>query len=156
MEITIRPAVQADYGAAERMMEQVHAMHVQWRPDVYCPVSPVLSPEQFEEDVRLGRTVIAELDGAAAGLMSFFERHIAGGPGRTSYDVLFVDTTVVDERFRGRGVGRALLEYAAALAKARGLRSVELQVNARNDGAREMYERCGFREKSVNMELALS
>ena len=63
---------------------------------------------------------------------------------------------MVDERFRGRGVGRALLEYAAALAKARGLRSVELQVNARNDGAREMYERCGFREKSVNMELTLS
>ena len=30
---------------------------------------------------------------------------------------------------------------------------IELQVNARNRAAYEMYTKCGFREKSINMEL---
>lgn len=30
---------------------------------------------------------------------------------------------------------------------------IELQVNARNVTAYEMYKKCGFTEKSINMEL---
>ena len=30
---------------------------------------------------------------------------------------------------------------------------IELQVNARNHAAYEMYKKCGFTEKSINMEL---
>ena len=31
--------------------------------------------------------------------------------------------------------------------------AVELQVNVKNKAAYEMYVTCGFREKSINMEL---
>ena len=33
--VTIRPAAEGDYDAVERIMKQVHRMHVDWRPDIY-------------------------------------------------------------------------------------------------------------------------
>ncbi|WP_334306287.1 hypothetical protein [uncultured Acetatifactor sp.] len=39
------------------------------------------------------------------------------------------------------------------LCRERGYDGLELQVNARNAGARAMYEKYGFTEKSVNMEF---
>ena len=40
-----------------------------------------------------------------------------------------------------------------AIKEEEGLDGIELQVNARNAAAREMYRKCGFTEKSINMEL---
>jgi ribosomal protein S18 acetylase RimI-like enzyme len=51
----------------------------------------------------------------------------------------------VRERFRGRGVGRSLVDAALAAARARpGLRLVQLTVSEHNAQARTLYERCGF------------
>mgnify|MGYP000427043367 FL=1 len=36
-EIRIRPAAESDYPAAERIMQQVQALHVSQRPDIYKP-----------------------------------------------------------------------------------------------------------------------
>jgi ribosomal protein S18 acetylase RimI-like enzyme len=56
---------------------------------------------------------------------------------------------VVDPRFRGRGLARRLaLESLRALA-ARGYCRVTLLVSGRNDGARRLYDRLGFRTQQV-------
>ena len=39
---TIRLATEQDYGAVERIMKQVHRMHVGWRPDIYIDTAPIL------------------------------------------------------------------------------------------------------------------
>lgn len=50
----------------------------------------------------------------------------------------------VAERFRGKGVGRALLRRAVAAAKKAGCRTVSLSVEPGNSAAIAMYERAGF------------
>ncbi len=32
--VTIRLAMESDYASVERIMKQVHALHVGWRPDI--------------------------------------------------------------------------------------------------------------------------
>jgi len=39
------------------------------------------------------------------------------------------------------------------LKKEKHFDGIELQVNAKNVAAYEMYKKCGFTEKSINMEL---
>ena len=68
-------------------------------------------------------------------------------------EVLFVDSMAVEEGYRGRGIGRELFDALLQLCRERGYDGLELQVNARNQAARAMYEKCGFTEKSVNMEF---
>lgn len=52
---------------------------------------------------------------------------------------------MVPEAARGRGIGRALVEAALALARARGgVLLVNLTVTEGNAAAQALYERCGF------------
>lgn len=50
----------------------------------------------------------------------------------------------VDERARGRGVGRALLDAACERARAQGARRVTLRVLGHNAPARRLYAAAGF------------
>jgi ribosomal protein S18 acetylase RimI-like enzyme len=58
---------------------------------------------------------------------------------------------VSPERRRG-GVGRALVDAAAAEAQARGARRLTLRVLGPNEGARRLYESAGFVVEGVQRE----
>jgi ribosomal protein S18 acetylase RimI-like enzyme len=54
---------------------------------------------------------------------------------------------LVDADWRGRGVGRALLEAAIERSRAQGLHKLCLEVFAANAAALALYRRCGFAEE---------
>ena len=60
----------------------------------------------------------------------------------------------VEESCRRAGVATKLVEDALALARARGLECVTLEVEADNAGARRLYEKLGFRGESLRSPLA--
>jgi GNAT superfamily N-acetyltransferase len=55
---------------------------------------------------------------------------------------------VVDERFRGTGIGTALLTHVETWARSLGIMRIELHVWEFNAGARVAYEHAGFRTAS--------
>src|SRR5262245_41076230 len=57
--------------------------------------------------------------------------------------LLFVIDLYVDERFRGRGAGRALMEEAAAVGRQEGAGSVIWTVYFANERAGQFYQRIG-------------
>ena len=147
--IIIRPAKPGDYEQIEHIMQQVHMLHVGWRPDVYQPRNPVLPREVFEEALTEETFLVAEVDCKVVGLLFYTVRH------KGEKSTLFVDSMAVEEAYRGKGIGHALFDYAKDLARALNYNGIELQVNAKNIRAREMYEKYGFTERSINMELKL-
>ncbi|MCR8670865.1 ribosomal protein S18-alanine N-acetyltransferase [Agrococcus sp. HG114] len=60
-----------------------------------------------------------------------------------------VQTIAVEEGWRGRGLGRALLAELLAEAARRGVQELFLEVRADNPVARALYESTGFREIGV-------
>lgn len=148
----IRPASEQDYEAVERIMKQVHRMHVDWRPDIYIDTDPILPYDRYLAHLEEQQILVADLAGEVAGLLICFVRHISGGSVKER-DVLFVDSMAVEEHYRGRGIGHKLFDALLQLCRERGYDGLELQVNARNQAARAMYEKYGFTEKSVNMEF---
>jgi len=56
----------------------------------------------------------------------------------------YVDELVVDERFRGKGMGARLLAWQIALAWARGCRFIELDSALKRESAHRFYELMGF------------
>ena len=148
----IRCGVSSDYDSVELIMKQVQQLHIDWRPDIYKPADPVYSREYFEKLVSEKRLLVAEQKGTVAGLLSFMYRHVESDK-QVTRDVLFVDDLAVSEEHRGQGIGTQLLQFMKDKVKREHLDGLELQVNARNTAARKMYEKFGFTEKSVNMEL---
>ena len=93
------------------------------------------------------RIVIAEdaETGEGVGWLWITERDSDAGKVAWIYDI------VVEEAFRGRGYGRALMAQAELLAREMGLGRIELNVFADNAVARSLYESSGFHEMARQM-----
>lgn len=152
MDILVRNAVLSDFQAVRRIMNQVQEMHVAWRPDIYKSNDDLITEEVFELMIGSGNLFVAETDGIVAGVLEVDYKHIER-PSHVTRDVVFIDTMAVDSAFRGRGIGHRFFEKVKELKESSGSDGIELQVNARNHAAYEMYKKYGFTEKSINMEL---
>ncbi len=84
--------------------------------------------------------LLAELDGEAVGLALFFHNYStwAAKPG------IYLEDLFVEERARGHGLGRALLEALASVAQARDCGRLDLSVLDWNP-TRDFYDRIGMK-----------
>ena len=153
MDIKIRNAITNDYGSVIKIISQVQDMHVEWRPDIYKYNDNLITKEEFEKIVENNTFFVAENENKKiVGVLEIIFRHIES-PADVTRDVIFIDTMAVDEKYRGLGVGHKMFEFLKAMKIEKNMDGIELQVNARNVAAYEMYKKYGFTEKSINMEL---
>lgn len=152
MEVIVRLPRLQDYERVSKIMDQVQQLHVEWRPDVYKPASPLITMDMFEAILKDGNWYVAEADGVVVGILELMKRHVES-PAQVTKDVLFISTMAIDEKYRGKGIGHLFFEKVKQLKQEKGYDTIELQVNAKNRLAYEMYRKYGFTEKSINMEL---
>ncbi len=95
------------------------------------------------DETVAGPAVLAEADGEPVGI---------GGGFRDEPGMLHVVAMWTDPAWRGRGVGRLVLDALRAWADERGLR-LHLDVEAGNTGARRLYERYGFTATGASRPL---
>ena len=133
MDIIIRPAETSDFDSVVHILNQVQALHVNWRPDIYKESKDFFSLDAFQDALDKEAFYVAESEHRIIGILELTYRHIEF-PSMLTRDVIYIDTMAVDE-------------------KEKHFDGIELQVNAKNVAAYEMYKKYGFTEKSINMEL---
>lgn len=84
--------------------------------------------------------LIAETGTEFAGMSLFFQSFSTFRGEKGAY----IQDIVVDERFRGSGIGVALLRHTAAHVRAGGGTYLRLSVDAKNGSAQHFYERMGL------------
>lgn len=82
--------------------------------------------------------LIAEVEGEVAVMLT-----LHAFP-RTSGWTAWIEGVVTDETMRGRGIGRALLEKAIAIAKSEGFQTINLSSRPERATANILYEKMGF------------
>ena len=114
--------------------------------------TPELLAEHLFGDNAVAEAVIAEAGAEAVGFALFFRNFstFLGKPG------LYLEDLYVRESARGQGIGRALLEYGAALARQRGYGRMEWSVLDWNRPAIEFYESLSARAMSEWIVYRLS
>lgn len=60
------------------------------------------------------------------------------------FDEIHINNVAMRPKFRGLGIGTALLNHVLAEARNLGARRATLEVRASNEGARRLYDRLGF------------
>lgn len=152
MDIQIRLAKKTDYESVIKIMSQVQDMHVEWRPDIYKHNDNLIPQDVFEKIIENDTFYVAVNEDSVVGVLEIVYRHVES-PSHVTRDVIFVDTMAIDENYRDMGIGHKIFDFIKELKQEKNLDGIELQVNARNSAAYEMYKKCGFTEKSINMEL---
>ncbi len=106
----------------------------------------------FEKIIENDTFYVVESSNFVVGVLEIVYRHIES-PFHVTRDVIFVESMAIDENYRGMGIGHMMFDFLKKIKEEKNLDGIELQVNARNSAAYEMYKKCGFSEKSINMEL---
>ena len=99
------------------------------------------SEESFRELLTLdyARYLVAEADG-----------EIAGSAGmRVVYGEGDIDNVVVDRKYRGNGIAKALISELIALGESEGIKEFTLEVRVSNAAAIRVYENAGFTSAGV-------
>jgi len=72
---------------------------------------------------------------------------------RPAYATTVEDSVYIDHRYRGQGIGRALLEELLELATNHGFHTVIARIVADNEASVLLHERCGFFLVGVEKEV---
>ncbi|MCR5754771.1 MAG: GNAT family N-acetyltransferase [Acetatifactor sp.] len=152
MNVVVRKAEKSDFFAVRNIMNQVQELHVEWRPDIYKSNDDLISQELFGLMLDSGNLYVADVDGKVSGVLGVAYKHFES-PAHITRNVIFIDSMAVESDFRGKGIGHLFFEKVKELKAVSGADAIELQVNAKNYAAFEMYKKYGFTEKSINMEL---
>ena len=140
-----------DRESVNAMAREVHAMHIQWRPDIYEMPEELYPQDRFAEAVKARELYVAKLGGVAVGYVLIRVRTVEN-PGLVKRKVMLVDEVCVAEGLRNQGIGKAMMEDVRALAKAFRCTDLQLSVYPQNDAAVSFYQKCGFMIQSITMQ----
>ena len=134
--LTIRPAAVDD---VETLFELIMALARHENKEDFVFTSPErLRRSGFGPTPQFG-ALLAEVDGINAGFLSYtFDYTIWLGT-----EIFHIDDVFVRERFRGQGVGKALMLKAKEACLAAGQHSLRWAVSPKNQGAIRFYRRLG-------------
>ena len=140
------------------LLMQVEAVHHVGRPDLFKAGGKKYTDEQLSSIIADPQTPVLvavdehdELQGYAFCVFRQYENDNI----LTDIKTLYVDDLCVDERMRGRHIGRTLYEGVLALARRSGCYNVTLNVWCCNEAAMKFYEKCGLRPQKIGMEKIL-
>ena len=95
---------------------------------------------EFVENSPINELFVCEVDGAVRGLIGFRIRENVEEVSRFGE----VSVLVVDSGFRGKGIGRAMMEFAEGHAKEKGCTGTWLVSELHREGAHRFYKGLGY------------
>ena len=153
----IRRACEKDISKIEDLLLQVCLVHHGGRSDIFK-----VGTKYSEEELKVllkdeSRPILVSVDGndeVMGYCFCIFQQHVNNSV-LTDIKTLYIDDLCVDERLRGRHIGKELYEAAIVLARESGCYNLTLNVWSCNPSALRFYEACGLIPQKIGMELIL-
>lgn len=157
MANVIRRANKNDIKDILVLLEQVLKIHNKIRPDIFKEDGYKYTPEQLETIISDDSkpVYVYDIDGVVVAHAFCWIRISEETPAKKKRKTMFIDDLVVRDDYRGKGLGRAMLDYVKQQAKSIGCVSVMLDVWDGNDSAMEFYNKNGFKPQQIIMEELL-
>ena len=148
MDILIRKAKKDDLDEILDLLLQTARIHHYGRPDIFKDNSRKYSKDEFYEILDDDKkpvfvaqdTATKKVVGYAfCQMLKFEERAVL-----KEYESLYLDDLCVDEKFRGNGIGKRIMDYLKEYAKTACCYNIELNVWDCNKAAIDFYEKNGL------------
>lgn len=139
----IRNIRKSDYQAIDRLLLQLHQVHIEGRPELFLPLEHFMSEESFNNLIQDEEmiTILAEKNFKVVGCCFV---SLLSHSGMVRMRTAYIDQLVVDEKYRQRGIGKRLFRFAEKRAKELGAKRIDLMVWGHNRIAIQAYEAYGM------------
>lgn len=154
MLITIEIPQIKDFNRVNKLAKQVHELHVNWRLDLFLSVDEVISKENFEEKIQAKEIFVAKIEDEIIGYITFNIKE-KDNPSMRYRKQLQIEAICVDEKNRGKGIGTELLKYVKNYGRENDCTDIYLTVNEENENAIKVYEKFGFKVKSIAYSMQI-
>jgi ribosomal protein S18 acetylase RimI-like enzyme len=105
------------------------------------------NPGVFERDLNLGQLWVAEIDGEIAGVAAITtdqEPEYANVGWDINETAIVVHRLAVDPAFKGKGVAKALMQQAEAVARDRSIPILRVDTNSHNQATQQLFPKLGY------------
>ena len=153
----VRRALEKDIPKIEDLLRQVDLVHHNGRPDIFKIGQKYSASELsalLSDDSRPILVCVDNNDNVMGYCFCIFERHTDHSV-LTDIKTLYIDDLCVDEKLRGRHIGKELFNAATLLAKESDCYNITLNVWSCNPSAMKFYESCGLVPQKIGMEMVL-
>ena len=151
----IRQAVNKDIPKIMELLMQVCLVHHNGRPDIF-KVGTKYSEDELKILIKdKTRPILVstdEKDEVVGYCFCVYQQHIDNSI-LTDIKTLYIDDLCVDERVRGKHIGKELYEAALKLARDSGCYNLTLNVWSCNPSALRFYEKMGLLPQKIEMEI---
>ncbi|MEW6732854.1 MAG: GNAT family N-acetyltransferase [Acidobacteriota bacterium] len=102
-----------------------------------------------------GKVFVVDVDNSVVGFVSIWAKVKSRAIEEQQYEYAYISDLVVLADYRGRGLGRALLQKAEDYAVLQGARLLRIAVLAKNHTAKELYHNFGFQDRLIELSKSL-
>ena len=158
MDLTVRKADKKDIPRILELLVQVDMVHHTGRPDIFKGPATKYSAEELNDiiaDVKTPVFVCVDNNDSVLGHAFCIHKQVIGDSVLTDIKTLYIDDICVDEKCRGKSVGKTLYNYVIDYAREQGFYNVTLNVWTCNNGALKFYEAMGLKPQRITMEKLL-
>lgn len=150
----IRDMESKDYPEIDRLMKELHELHVKGRPDLYTELEHPYSREEFEKIVSDPEiiAILAEEKSVVIGLCIGTLRKKSG---MVEMKTMYIEDLIVDRNFRGKGIASQLYEEMEERGRNTGAKRLDIMVWEFNSDAKRFYEKQGMRPQRYIYEKEL-
>ncbi|MHB8680996.1 MAG: GNAT family N-acetyltransferase [Acidimicrobiales bacterium] len=142
--VVVRPVTEEDLDRVVELLQQLH-------PELPVSVDGELARETFRAvSAQRGRSLLVA-DVAGQGVVGTVDMVLVPNLSHGALPYAFVENMVVDEPWRSRGVGEALMRAVIERAEAAGCFKVQLDSLRTRARAHAFYERLGFEPLAVGL-----
>ncbi len=149
----VRELKETDFDDLRELMHQIHALHVENRPDIYNDVDP-LSREYFEFLQNDTNTIalVYDLNSSVVAYCIATLKEPSKNPLLKERKVGVIDALCVDKKIRNKGFGKLVFNEMILKLKTRNITNLELTVWSFNESAVSFYESMDMSFRSYVME----
>ncbi len=153
----IRLATEKDIPKIIDLLSQVCLVHRSGRPDIF-KIGTKYSAEELmlllKDKQRPILVAVDDSDEVMGYCFCIFQQH-KNNSVLTDIKTLYIDDLCVDEKLRGKHIGRQLYDAAVKLAKENNCYNLTLNVWSCNQSALRFYESLGLKPQKIGMETIL-
>ena len=152
----IRKASNKDIQRIIELLHQVNMVHHVIRPDLFKPHTTKYNEQELEAMFKDdSKPVFVYDDGEVLGYAFCQTTEVKDNLLLEDNKTLYIDDICVDEKARGKHVGKALYEYVHDYASSIGCHNITLNVWEGNNPAISFYQNMGMQVQKTTMEIIL-
>lgn len=152
----IRKAQKEDIKRIIELLHQVNMVHHVLRPDLFKPYTTKYSEQELASLLNdENKPIFVYVDETVLGYAFCQVSEIKDHHLLEDIKTLYIDDICVDEKARGKHIGKALYEHVLDYAKSIGCNNITLNVWDGNDPAWHFYKDMGMQVQKTTMEVVL-